>query len=177
MSPGDDAAVLEQRARALAQVIEDDDNTDLLSVVTFTVGDRRFGVEAGYVREVLRQVEVSGVPWAPPALLGVANVRGEILAVADLGRLLGPPTPPVPGPLVILDGPTLPLGLLVQRVEDLLTLPADAVGKPPDDEGGSIQALLLGVSADAVILDASALLEDPRLSAAENRRPDAAQHH
>lgn len=162
-----EAHVLEQRAQALAKAVDDPQGDELVSMVTFWVGGRKYGIEAYYVREVLQQAEVSLVPWAPPGLLGVTNIRGEVLAVADLGRLLGTTPPTTPAPVIVLDSSNLPLGILVEQVEDFVTLPSEAVGQLPVDTGGPARSLLLGVSAEAVVLDARALLDEPRFSSTQ----------
>jgi purine-binding chemotaxis protein CheW len=159
-----DRAVLEQRAQALARATGSAEPAeDVLHVVTFALAGERYALEAAYVREVLREAQPSRLPWAPAALLGAVNVRGEVLAVADLGHLLGVPAAASPGPVVVLAGPAPPVGLLVDEVEELLALPSGTVAPPPADTAGPAQELLVGVSARAVVLDARALLTDPRL--------------
>jgi purine-binding chemotaxis protein CheW len=53
------------------------------------VGDQRYGVAADLVEEVARLPKISRVPHAPPALLGLANIRGAVMPVLSLARLLG----------------------------------------------------------------------------------------
>lgn len=170
------AAVLERRARALARVPEKESADEVMSVLAFTVGDRRYAVEVGYVREVVADHEVSRVPWAPPAVAGVVNVRGEILTVAHIGQLLGDPTPARGGAIVVLDGPAPPLGLLVDEVDDLVDLPPGALAGAPADTTSPGHHLVAGVSSAAVVLDAGALLSDPRLNTSTDRSAHAVYH-
>lgn len=58
-------------------------------VLTVRVGTRRLGLPAVEVGEVLRGARLTRVPQAPPALSGVASVRGQVVPVVSLGRLLG----------------------------------------------------------------------------------------
>lgn len=58
-------------------------------VLTVRVGPRRLGLPAVEVGEVLRGARLTRVPQAPPALSGVASVRGQVVPVVSLGRLLG----------------------------------------------------------------------------------------
>lgn len=54
----------------------------------------RYGLDAREVREVVRAVAVSRLPGAPPVVLGVIGVRGELVPVFDLRRRFGlPPRP------------------------------------------------------------------------------------
>lgn len=167
----DDDAVLRRRALDLARVPEDDAAGETSTVVTFTVAGRRHSVEAGCVREVLRGVEVSRVPWAPVELAGVASVRGEIVTVADTAALLGAPTPARGGPVVVLHGPP-PLGLLVDEVHDLVDLPAATLAAPPGDPVDPGRHLVLAIGPEVVVLDAAALLADPRFDTTADRSTD-----
>lgn len=70
------------------------------------------------VREVIPPPTLSRVPGARPWLLGVANVRGSLLPVCDLGRLLGDePRPAGRGARVmVFNSDRVPAGFLVDEV-------------------------------------------------------------
>ena len=168
-----DRAVLADRARALARPLSADPVGRTLALVVFGIGGVAHAVEATSVCEVLRHPSVTAVPWAPAALVGVANVRGELIAVADISELVGAPPPARPGPVLVVDGPGSLLGLVVDGVPDLsdvethsiLPLPGNGAAAGPAPAG-----LLAGTTADAVVvLSVPALLSDPRLSATETR--------
>src|SRR6478609_5685967 len=55
--------------------------------LTFRVGDDRFAVPAGLVREVARMPRVTRVPHAPDSLIGIGNFRGTVLPVVSFARL------------------------------------------------------------------------------------------
>lgn len=170
-SPADDYVhgVLIERARALAGAPEEDESEGDLLVLGFAIGDQRYAVEAIWVREVVRAPVVSRVPWAPQAVVGVINVRGEVLAVADLGRLLGATATGAATSVVILQGAGPPVALFVDDVDDLDSIPAGSVIRPPDDGAGAATPLALFVSADAVVIDGHAVLTDPRLFSSDDR--------
>lgn len=56
-------------------------------LLALEAGDRRIGLPAALVREVARLPRLARVPHAPPALMGLANVRGAVLPVLSLARL------------------------------------------------------------------------------------------
>jgi twitching motility protein PilI len=60
-----------------------------LRACVFTVGAEAFAFEVRHVREVLVLDELTAVPGAPSHVLGVANLRGDVLPIVDAGRLLG----------------------------------------------------------------------------------------
>ena len=60
------------------------------------------------------------MPRAPPAVLGVVNLRGRVVTVVDFSLLLGLPQPAQPqGKLILLDRGRRDLGLLVTDVEGI----------------------------------------------------------
>ena len=56
------------------------------------IGAERYAIPAGRVLEVADLVDLTAVPGAPSAVIGVSNLRGTILSVVDLGMILEVPT-------------------------------------------------------------------------------------
>lgn len=166
-------AVLVERARALARPPAAEPTGRRVALVSFALGGVAHALEARFVREVLRRPPISVVPAAPATLIGVASLRGEILAVADVSALLGLAAPNAPGPVIVLEGPGPPLGLLVEEVQDFTVVAADSIASLPHQDGASgpqAESLILGVTVEATVLSATALLCDPRLSATTEPR-------
>jgi len=61
-------------------------------LIVFELGDRRCALDLGVVHEVVPLGPVTPVPTAPPAIVGAVNVHGQVVAVLDLGPLLGLPS-------------------------------------------------------------------------------------
>ena len=61
----------------------------MIRVLIIPVNSEFYAVPMDSVRQVLRRAEVTPVPLPPPGLLGVINVRGEILPLLDTGVLTG----------------------------------------------------------------------------------------
>jgi purine-binding chemotaxis protein CheW len=105
-----------------------------MQLCTFFVGGHRFGVEASHVREIVRVGAITPVPFAPPVVLGVTAVRGEVLAVVDVGALLGLPAAAEPQRMLGVVA-TLPRGtlcLLVPRAGDVAEVsPSQALPPAP----------------------------------------------
>jgi chemotaxis signal transduction protein len=59
------------------------------NLACFQVGGQTFAVEVGYVREVVRLPEIAPLPKAPPLIEGLVDLRGHLIPVLDLARLLG----------------------------------------------------------------------------------------
>ena len=106
--------------------------------VTLGLGDEVFGVPVGFVREILDYSPPSALPEGPDYLLGLTDVRGRATPTLDLRLKLGL-TAVEPGPstrTLVLDVPVegrlLSLGLVADRVIEVLTVSADDVEPAPD---------------------------------------------
>ena len=55
----------------------------------FSVSGKLFGLEMSTVREVLSPPKVTLLPNVPTHVLGVYNLRGSILSLVDIQRILG----------------------------------------------------------------------------------------
>lgn len=164
-SPERARAVLEERARRLARRPEKSEAGSAAEALCFSVGPERYGIEAGYVREVVRASEVTPVPGGPDLFSGVTNLRGEVLAVADLRRLLGLPALPrsEPSRLLVLGVERAEFGVLADAAEEIVRLRAEEILRasppPPSSHKWEEGQFVKGVTQDArVILDGEKLL-------------------
>jgi purine-binding chemotaxis protein CheW len=160
-------ALLEERARALARPLQAaTPDAGVLRLLTFALANERYAIEARHVREVVRLTAYVPVPGAPDFLLGVMNLRGEVLAVVDLRKFLGAAARGVSdlARVLVLGGDRAEFGILADAAHEVVAVPADAVHEPPPSVAGIGREYLLGVTADAlIVLDGTVLLRDPRL--------------
>ena len=156
--------VLDDRARRLATATTRTDHADTIELLTFAVNGARYGIETGFAIEVLRATTPARVPGTPPWWVGVVNLHGEILAVADLCPLVGSgrrnSTELVP--VLVLGGDRAEFGIAVDRVESATRVdPTEILALPGERSGAGV---LRGVMRDGLlILDGTRLLSDPRL--------------
>jgi len=113
---------------------------------TFEVADQLFGVEVHTVQEVLSYNEYTPVPLAPPAVGGLFNLRGQVIAAVDLRVQLGLARQAMKGPVmnVILRGDGEPVSLLVDRIGEVVDLDDEAFELPPDTLAGPTRELVTG---------------------------------
>lgn len=108
--------------------------------VSFELAGEMFAVPMGPVQEIIRLPEVAQLPLAPAALLGLANLRGRVLPLMSLRRLLGLPDQDhgdSARALVIHCGQAL--GFLVDRVCSVLQVEDDQL-EPARALGHVLQA-------------------------------------
>lgn len=86
------------------------DTSSALRACLFALSGARFAVDVRSAREVAAFDDLTAVPRAPRLLLGVANLRGTVVPIVDVGPLLGlPELRPARSvrTLVLRDGPLL----------------------------------------------------------------------
>jgi purine-binding chemotaxis protein CheW len=92
--------------------------TDSGQLLTFRVADVRFALPASAVREVVRRPKVTRVPHAPASLLGLGNLRGNVLPLVSLGALIDKPV--TEGGRIIVLEQANPVGILVDEVSAMV---------------------------------------------------------
>lgn len=104
--------------------------------VCFGLGAQLYGLPIGRVQEVLRPTDIERVPGTAPVVLGVINLRGNVVTVLDLRRRLGlePRDIDADSRIVVIEHQGETFGLLVDRVADVRKIP-DAAIKPPPPVG------------------------------------------
>jgi purine-binding chemotaxis protein CheW len=108
------------------------------SYVIFEVGGEKYALEVMRVQEVIDVGNLTQVPGAQPALLGVLNLRGHVVPVYDLRIPFGLPLESTPGrsPCVLIvesrsSSETRVEGLLVDRVSDVFEFAPESVQPAP----------------------------------------------
>jgi purine-binding chemotaxis protein CheW len=106
-----------------------------LQFATFHVGDLLLGIDIHLVREINRNLSLTRVPHSAPAVQGVINLRGEVVTIIDLRTVLGlPPAPPSNERRnVIVQAEGEQIGLIVDRVADVVTTSADQIDPKPEN--------------------------------------------
>jgi purine-binding chemotaxis protein CheW len=112
---------------------------------TFEVAGQLFGVEVEAVQEVLSFHEYTAVPLASPAVGGLFNLRGQVIAAVDLRVQLGLPRQSLSGPVmnVILRGDDEPVSLLVDRIGEVIDLDDSEFEPPPETLTGPTRELIV----------------------------------
>ena len=65
------------------------DRSEIVQVITFSVGDKLFGMNVELCREIVKDKRITSVPHADKTVLGIVNLRGDVVTVLDLTELLG----------------------------------------------------------------------------------------
>ncbi len=107
--------------------------------LTFVLGQEAYGIPVLKVREIIRLCELTAVPEMPSYVKGVLNLRGKIIPVADLRLKFrlgsasdGENTCIVVVEIALPDSRTTPMGLIVDAVEEVVSISPSEIEKTPD---------------------------------------------
>jgi purine-binding chemotaxis protein CheW len=114
---------------------------------TFYLDKLMFGIELQKVQEVLRHLELNGIPLAPDVVSGLMNLRGQIITAIDLRRRLELPNRPdgmLPMNVVVrsADGA---ISFLVDEIGDVVEVDEDSFERPPETLQGKVREVILGI--------------------------------
>ncbi|MDW8106770.1 MAG: chemotaxis protein CheW [Armatimonadota bacterium] len=115
--------------------------------LVFQIGNETYGVPLLQVQEIRTYTPATRVPNAPDYVLGVINLRGNIIAVIDARTRFGlPPLPNEEATVIVVaqvDGKTF--GLRLDSVSDVVDIPVDQIQPTPPVASEATQRFLSGV--------------------------------
>lgn len=112
---------------------------DALEIIAFRLHDQEFCVKTTSIREIRGWAPVTPIPHAPYEVIGVMNLRGTVIPIVDLAVKLGMAGTEANerSAIVVTDVNGMTVGLLVDGVSDILTVPADRLQPLPQATGAS----------------------------------------
>lgn len=159
--------ILRARAQALRQAPEPAAAAHTsLEVLEFHLAGERYALETHRVSEVYPLKDLTPLPCTPPFLIGIVNVRGRVVPVIDIKKFFGLPDQGLTDlhRIILVAGHDLELGLLADRVSDVLTIAVDSLQPALPTLTGIGADYLKGVTADRlVVLDLDRILADPKM--------------
>lgn len=116
--------------------------------LTFFLGEEEYGLPILKVREIIRMQPLTRVPLTPPFLLGVINLRGKVVPIVNLRRRFEMPDIDQTAHtcIVVVQAAGLEMGLVVDRVSDVLNVGPDDVEDLPAFDVRIDTAFLLGLA-------------------------------
>ena len=102
--------------------------------VTFRLGEEIYGIDVLQVQEVLRITEISPVPGAPDYVLGIINLRGNVVTVIDARNRFGlpPKESDDASRIIVVDAFDKVIGLLVDNVSEVAYVPNSQIESAPN---------------------------------------------
>ena len=159
--------ILKTRAQVLARAPQSmavDDTT--IEVVEFNLAYERYAIESRWVREVCPLNNLTSLPCTPGFVLGIVNLRGEILSVIDIKKFFDLPEKGLTNlnQVIVLQSGAMTFGILADAIIDARRIKVADIQPPPPTFTGIRAHYLRGVTPQCtVILDAEKLLADEKI--------------
>lgn len=104
-----------------------------MEIIAFRLHDQEFCVRTTSIREIRGWVPSTPLPHSPIEVLGVMNLRGNVIPIIDVARKLGmPPSEPTPrSAIIVAEVGSLVVGLVVDQVSDILTVARERIQPVP----------------------------------------------
>ena len=135
-------------------------------VCTFYLGNECYGIEVESVQEVIANEMLTRIPLAPPAVVGLMNIRGQIISAISVRRAMRMESDHdlTESTILVIRRGGLEVGMLVDRIGDIIEVMPEQVEQAPDTVGETIREFISGVvSLEGellLILDLEHLLND-----------------
>jgi purine-binding chemotaxis protein CheW len=111
-------------------------------LVVFALGEEEYALPIQQVQEIIRYSEPRAVASADPWIRGVISLRGKIIPVFDLGLRLGVHAEPGDNQkIVIVETDAGTAGVVVDEVEEVLTVEASQLDEVPGAGSDAIDAI------------------------------------
>ncbi len=169
-TPEQSIRILKKRAAILAQEDSKSEVRDPIEVVEFLLAKEHYGIECRWIREVCPLKDYTPLPGVPPFVLGLVNVRGQVLSVIDIKKFFDLPDQEISdlSTVIILEAEAMAFGILADAVLGVRTVAASGLDPALPTLTGIREKFLKGITGERmVILDAARILADETITVHE----------
>jgi purine-binding chemotaxis protein CheW len=141
----------------------------VLQWVTYQLDQEFYGINVMQVQEVLRLTEIAPVPGAPSYVLGIINLRGNVVTVIDTRARFGlsAQEPTDSSRIIIVEVSGHVIGMLVDSVAEVVYLHQSEIDTAPnvsDDASRFIQGVCNRDKYLLILVDVNKLLDQEEIS-------------
>ncbi|BFM11768.1 chemotaxis protein CheW [Simiduia litorea] len=146
----------------------------ILQWVTFKLAGETYGINVMQVQEVLRYSEIAPVPGAPSYVLGIINLRGNVVTVIDTRHRFGLESGEINDNtrIVIIEADNHVVGILVDSVAEVVYLRQSEIETAPnvgnDESAKFIQGVCHKNSELLILIELNKLLSGEEWADVEN---------
>lgn len=134
--------------------------------VTFRLDDEIYGINVMLVQEVLRVTDIAPVPGAPGYVVGIINLRGNVVTVIDTRMRFGlsPREMDDATRIVIIEAEKQTVGMVVDSVSEVVNIYSNEIESAPNVGNDETARYIEGVVSRGehllILVDLNKLLND-----------------
>jgi len=158
--------ILKARAQMLAREVQETADGDAIEIVEFMLANEHYGIESNYVREIYPLKDYTPLPCTPPFVLGLMNVRGQIVSVIDIKKFFDMPEKGISdlNKVIIIHDDKMEFGILADSILGVRNIAVRGLQPPLPTLTGIREEFLRGITRERmVVLDAKKLLADKNI--------------
>ena len=150
----------------MSAVLQEKISQQVFRWVTFRLADEIYGINVMQVQEVLRMSDVAPVPGAPHFVMGIINLRGNVVTVLDTRKLLDLTLSELTdnSRIMIIESGNVSVGLLVDGVAEVVNIDSSDIDPPPavgNEEGSRyIQGIYRTDRQILILIDLNKLINE-----------------
>jgi purine-binding chemotaxis protein CheW len=147
------------------EILEIEEDTQKGKYLTFSLGAEFYGLEIKFVTEIIGIQAITEVPELPTYIRGIINLRGKIIPVMDVRLRFNKEVKEYNDRtcIIVIDISDMCVGLIVDSVSEVLSIPEENIVIPPD-VGRGTNGFIKGIgkvdSEVKLILDCHKLLNE-----------------
>lgn len=155
------------------ELLEQEEDTQKGKFLTFFIGNEVYGIEIRYVTEIIGIQPITEIPELPEYIRGIVNLRGKIIPVMDVRLRFKKPFREYNDRtcVIVVDIKDVSIGLIVDSVAEVLSIPDAEIVPPPDvSKGGNKYIKGIGKVGNEVklLLDCNKLLNEDEVDSISN---------
>jgi len=165
--PEEKRSLLKKRAQALA--LRENDKAgqqECIEIIVFSLAYETYGIETAFVREVYPLKDMTTLPGTPSFVVGIINIRGQIVSVIDLKKFFNLPEKGLGelNKVIIMCNERMEFGILADVVEGTQSMALKEIMAAPPSVIGIGKKYLKGVTKEhIVLLEAESILNDEKI--------------
>ncbi|OGR03969.1 MAG: hypothetical protein A2511_08755 [Deltaproteobacteria bacterium RIFOXYD12_FULL_50_9] len=121
---------------------------ELQQFSTFYLAEALCGIDIGLIHEITKDFRITKVPLAPDHVVGIMNLRGQIVTVINQSRKIGFTPTPLDGTssiIIVASKGGEQVGLLVDQIKDVIAVPKRQIAPSPSNVKGAQGKFFAGV--------------------------------
>jgi chemotaxis protein CheZ len=130
--------------------------------ISFHLHTGEYGIPITKVREIINLPDITRIPQSPPYLTGIINLRGSVIPVVDLRKLIFVPESEKGGTkIIVISSGRITFGLLVDGISGVISIDEAAIEPPenlPQDHGDRVEGVAKFDNRLIVLLDSKKLI-------------------
>lgn len=145
-----------------------------IRICLFSIGKDTYAIAVDVLKEIIIPQKIFPIPTTPSHVLGVINLRGNIVPIVDIRPVLSLPQQSIPGQIAILKHGAMMLGIVVDNVSAVIPVLKSSIQAPPVEAGekqpasGGRARFLKGIiqleSGVAALLNIERVIDEIRLA-------------